>query len=324
MNSFSAWFTDNKLAGSSAVIFLLLLSGTGWWTYQSWDNYAVATQGYEEASAKLSKLNKQSPFPNDSNKAKLEDNLKKERLNLAALEKTLQAYNAPSFANLEQAKPQDRPQLFQDALRAQVTKIKSLAASKDVTLPPGFYLGMEEFENRLPSSEEVLQLSRQLSALNWLVEKLSANSGLIVAEFTRTQTTSTAKKDAVKKSPLAPAAQSVGSGSAATSYETLGTIQTSFRCDQHSLNELVNAISASPYFFVLEGFQLQNTSPEPPHRDIGTNSAAAAPQAGDSQSAIRKFPILVGREQLNVSMKLKILEFPLAPEPPQPKAAPKK
>jgi hypothetical protein len=90
------------------------------------------------------------------------------------------------------------------------------------------------------------------------------------------------------------------------------------------LNELVNAISASPYFFVLEGFQLQNTSPEPPHRDIGTDSAAAAPQAGDSQSAIRKFPILVGREQLNVSMKLKILEYPLAPEPPQPKAAPKK
>ena len=326
MNSFSAWFTDNKLAGSLAVIFLLLLSGMGWWTYQSWDDYAVATQGYEEACAKLSKLNKQSPFPNDSNKAKLEDNLKKERQNLATLEKALQAYNAPSFANLEQAKPQDRPQLFQDALRAQVTKIKSLAASRGATLPPGFYLGMEEFENRLPSSEEVLQLSRQLSAVNWLAENLSSNSGLIVAEFTRTQTTSPAKKDGVKKSPVTPAAQGTGSGSP-PSYETLGTIQASFRCDQHSLNELVNAISAAPCFFILEGFQLQNTSPEPPHRDIGTGSATTDARPGDSQAAIQKLPIVVGREQLNVSMKLKVLEFPVQQDPdptPQSKAAPKK
>ena len=326
MNSFSAWFTDNKLAGSLAVIFLLLLSGTGWWTYQSWDEYAVATQGYEEAAAKLSKLNKQSPFPNDSNKAKLEDNLKKERQNLATLEKALQAYNAPSFANLEQAKPQDRPQLFQDALRAQVTKIKSLAASRGATLPPGFYLGMEEFENRLPSSEEVLQLSRQLSAVNWLAENLSSNSGLIVAEFTRTQTTSTAKKDGVKKSPVTPAAQGAGSGPTPT-HATLGTIQTSFRCDQHTLNELVNAISAAPYFFILEGFQLQNTSPEPPHRDIGTGSATTDARPGDSQAAIHKLPIVVGREQLNFSMKLKVLEFPIQQDPdptPQSKAAPKK
>lgn len=312
MNSFSTWFAENKLAGSLAAAFILLLSGSGWWAYRCWDDYATATQGYEEASNNLGKLNKRIPFPNEANKVKLEANLRTERESLATLTKTLQAYNASSFGNLEQAKPQDRPQLFQDALRAQVSKIKALAASKGVTLPSGFYLGMEDFENRLPSSEEVLQLSKQLSALNWLAENLSSNNGLIVAEFTRVQATPPSKKDAAKKPPISSPDKGPTNGSLPT-YENLGAIRTSFRCDQQVLRELVNAISAAPYFFILEGLQLQNTSAEPPRRDRIADPGT--PQPGEGKAATEKIPFLVGLEQLNVSMKLKVLEFPVAPDP---------
>lgn len=312
MNSFSTWFEENKLAGSLAALFILLLAGSGWWAYRCWDDYATATRGYEEASNNLGKLNKRIPFPNDANKARLEANLKTERQNLSTLVKTLQAYNASSFGDLEQAKPQDRPQLFQDALRAQVSKIKTLASSRGVTLPAGFYLGMEEFENRLPSSEEVLQLSKQLSALTWLAENLASNNALIIAEFTRVQVTSPARKDATKKPP-APSPDKGPTNAPLGTYENLGVVRTSFRCDQQVLRELVNTISAAPYFFILEGLQLQNTSAEPPHRDH--NAEPATPQAGDGRASIEKIPFLVGLEQLNVSMKLKVLQFPVAPDP---------
>ena len=327
MNSFGTWLADNKLTASLAGLFLLLLAGTGWWTYTSWGDYDAATQAYQDASDNLGKLNKKVPFPNESNKAKFAANLKTEQENLASLLKALQSFKIPVFGDLEQAKPQDRPQLFQDALRTQVTKIKALAASKGSTLPPGFYLGMDEYENRLPSSEEVMQLSKQLSALNWLAENLCSNSGLIIAEFSRVQTTTPAKKDPAKKTPSPSPNDAAGTGSPA--YETLGSMRTSFRCDQHSLNELVNSISAAPYFFILEGLQLQNTTSEPPRRDALTaQPLPPSPAPGtDGQAAIQRLPIIVGLEQLNVSMKLRVLEFPVPTEPTsssQPKASSKK
>jgi hypothetical protein len=156
MNSISIWLSENKLVASLAAAFILFSGVTGWMTYNAWDAYSTASQGYIDSVAKLSNLNQQNPFPSEANKTQLASTLVKEQSEAESLIKSLQKYRVPSFKDLEKAKPQDRPQLFQDALRRQVTAIKAVATSKGVTIPREFYLGLEKYENLPPSPDEVL------------------------------------------------------------------------------------------------------------------------------------------------------------------------
>ena len=307
MNKITAWLSENRLAASLGAAFLLCAGIGGWLTIGAWDDYATASQTHADAVAKLANLTRQNPFPSEANKTKLQSNINQEQADLNALTKALQGFRVTPFGNLEKAKPQDRPQLFQDSVRAAVTAVRDTAASKGVTLPPGFYLGMEEYENRLPSPEEVMPLASQVTVLDWIAAQLASQGGLILSEFARVQP-STAPKSASASKKTLPSAEPETKGA----QTSIGCLRTAFRCDQASLREFLNAISSGPYFLLIESFQLQNTVTEPPRRDSAPQSSQQAPPPDPSQqgqSPVQRLPIIVGREQINVSMKLRFLEF---------------
>jgi hypothetical protein len=312
MNSISIWLSENKLVASLAAAFILFSGVTGWMTDNAWDAYSTASQGYIDSVAKLSNLNQQNPFPSEANKTQLASTLVKEQSEAESLIKSLQKYRVPSFKDLEKAKPQDRPQLFQDALRRQVTAIKAVATSKGVTMPLGFYLGLEEYENRPPSPEEATGFSKQLTVLTWIAEKLVARDGLILSEFSRELPPTTTKNSETPKK-LPPA--TIGKSKAM--FELIGSMRASFRCDQSSLYELVNEISSSPYFLLIETIQLQNSVAEPPRRSAPSQQGPQIQGNAVSQNQVQRLPIIVGRELINVSLKIRSLEFP-APEKRQP------
>ncbi len=300
MNKITNWISENKIAALMMAAFLLCTGGAGWFASDAWDGYLNASQAYSDAVSKLTKLSQQNPFPSQANLVKFQSNLDREQSEVDSLLKSLQAFRIPAFHDLEKARPQDRPQLFQDGLRSQVTAIKTAAASKGVTLPPGFYLGMEEYENRLPSPDEVLNLAKQMTILDWISGQLTSREGLILSEFSRP----------IAAAPVAKTAESVkkpAEGASKNIYETIGGIRISFRCDQSSLRDFINSISSAPFFLVIENLQLQNSVSEPPRRDI--SSSQAQPSPTDGQTPQQRLPIIVGREQVNVSMKIRFLEF---------------
>ncbi|MEY2905830.1 MAG: hypothetical protein RLZZ408_301 [Verrucomicrobiota bacterium] len=301
MNTITTWISENKNAAMLMAAFLLCTGGAGWFAFDAWNGYLTVSQSYSEALSKLTKLSQQNPFPNQANLVKFQANLDREHSELDNLAKSLQAFRIPPFHDLEKARPQDRPQLLQDGLRTQVTAIKAAAASKGVTLPPGFYLGLEEYENRLPSPDDVMILARQLTVLDWIAGKLTSREGLILSEFTRSASPPVSKTAEAGKKPITPA-----DASSKSVYDTVGDIRISFRCDQPSLRDLMNSIASAPYFLVIENLQLQNSVAEPPRRD----TSSEAPQSPtDGQSTAQRLPIIVGREQVNVSMKIRFLEF---------------
>ena len=312
MNSITTWISENKLPASFAAAFLLCTGGACWFAFLAWDGYQSASQAYAESVAKLTKLNQQNPFPSQANLVKFQANLDREQSEVDNLAKSLQAFRIPPFRDLDNAKPQDRPKLFQDGLRSQVTAIKD---SKGVTLPPGFYLGMEEYENRLPSPNEVMALAKQLTVLDWIVGKLTSQDGLILSEFTRSAPAQAPKTAETGKKPTAPA-----DPPSRNVYETIGGIRMSFRCDKSALQELINSISTAPYFLVIETLQLQNSVAEPPRREA---SSQIAPSSGEEQTGAQRLPIIVGREQINVSMKVRFLEFNGAQAPQKATGTPK-
>ena len=310
MNKITTWFAENKLMASLAAVFIVSTTLLGWLAYTAWDDYGVAVAEFTDKSSQLTKLSQQKPFPNKVNLTKLEKTVAQQKSELKTLSKELQRYSIPAFDDLGKAKPQDRPQKFQDALRGEVTRIKALAANSGATLPPGFYLGMEEYENKPPSVEESLNLAKQLSVLSWLGDTFATKKGIIIEEMSRSATdasTSGAKRESARR-PVAAATPPKPTAP----YETVSNIRVSFRGNQSSFRELINSLSSAPYFFLIEGIQVQNSSAEPPRRITVTQVTEPTPGGGD---AVQRLPIVVGRELLNVSMKVRALEFPDSAQP---------
>ena len=303
MNKIIAWYSENRIAATLVTVLILATGVLGWLVFTAWDEYNTATAEYAANSSELTKLSQQKPFPSKENSKKLAELIAREQSDLEKLTKRLQRYSVTTFGDIEKVKPQDRPQRFQDALRTEVTKIKSLAAEAEATLPPGFYLGMEEYENKPPAGEEVINLSKQLTVLSWIAQTLVSQKGLILAEFARGQAESTMKKEGGRKAPTA-AITPKGD----TPYEAIGTARISLRCTQGSFRDLINSISSAPYFLIIEGMQIQNSSGEPPRREMATNQTTEPPQEG--ATPVQRLPIVVGRELLNVSLKIRAVEFP--------------
>ena len=305
------WFLENKTIAALVALFIVATAGLGYFAYIAWDDYGSATAEYSSKASELDTLSHQAIFPSASNLRKLIQTLSKDQANLDQLRQALQSYRIPSFGEIEKIKPQDQPQYFQDTLRAQVTTIKSLAASLGSTLPPTFYLGLDEYENRLPQPDQLFTLSKQLTVLKWLAANIVSNKGMIVADFTRLP--DAAKSVALQKKSGTRSVSGENQNTTSALYDSLGSTRVTLRCSQGAFRELINAISVSPYFLMIEDIKVQNSVAEPPRRDT---APPATEQSSDGSTSIQRLPVVVGRESLNIFIKIRTIDFPIAQNQP--------
>lgn len=299
MNKLGTWLGERKIQTVFTACFLILSGAAAWYASAAWEDYTAALQANSETNRKLSKLTGKTPPPSPLTLQKLGQAVASEQSDLNELLNSLQKYRIPAYADLDRAKPDNAPQQFQDVLREQVLKLKSDAAANGSTLPPLFYLGLEEYESKPPSDKEVTPLSRQLSVFNWIARQLIAHSGLILSEFSKiSPTTPQPAKNG------APAAVANGTNNTPLPYLNTCGLKISFRGDQTALRAILNSFSQSPYFLVIDSLQLRNTVTEPPKRSVE--------QPAES-GAVQRIPVLVGREQVTVSLRVRALEFPSKP-----------
>lgn len=182
--------------------------------------------------------------------------------------------------------------------------MKSVAADSRSKLPTPFYLGLDGFENKPPSTtEEALILSRQLTVLDWIAETLLSHKDVVLEEFLIPQQLPVQKKDIAPNNPL-----TTGNGrgeKTSLPYETVTEVRMKFRCSQNAFRKFINALSSAPYFLIIDSLLVQNSSMEPPRRDALPASSAAP----DGSTQQEKLPVIVGREVLCVSLKIRALEF---------------
>jgi hypothetical protein len=311
-----AIFLENKAASSLALTFVLGTAVLGYLTWSAWDNYGSATADYSSKASTLDQLSHKEVFPSDSNLKKISETLSDNQANLDKLRKALEAFHVATFGEFDKIKPQDQPQYFQDTLRSEVTAIRTLATTSGATLPPTFYLGLDDYENHLPQPEQLPLLSRQLTVLEWLGKSISGLKGAIVADFSLIPTDKGKQGAAPGSQRRGPNAPSATTPEAGLPYETLGSMRITLRCDQGEFRDLINALSAAPYFLVIEDIKIQNSSGEPPMRDTAP-AAPDQPSADGSQPA-QRLPIIVGRETINVYLKIRMIDFPSTPNPSKP------
>lgn len=304
-----SFFLENKAASSLAVTLVLGTVVLGYLTWNAWDHYGTATEEYNSKAAEIDHISHKEIFPSASNLKKLSQTLSQNQANLNKLQNALQSYHINSFGTLDKTKPQNQPQYFQDALRDEVTTVKSLATASGSTLPPTFYLGLDEYENHLPLPEQMPTLSKQLTVLDWLGKSIASLKGIIIADFSRVPT------EAGKTSPGSQKASLKTPATAALlPYDSLGSIRITLRCGQGEFRNLINTISSAPYFLIIEEIKVQNSAGEPPLRDASPTTDLAP---SDGSAPTQRLPIIVGRETLNVYLKIRIIDFPIIQNQPK-------
>jgi hypothetical protein len=306
MDQLKTFFEKNKGPKVFGAVFILLFCIAGWFAVSAWLDMNSAEQELAGECQKLSGLLGENPAPSEANLSQLIKAVESEKSSLKELQATLQRFNISEIPTLQKAKPQDAPRILQDTLRDRVNAIKSRASANHSALPQGFYLAMEDYENKLPLPEDCTQLSKQITVFNWIAEKLVSHNGLLIEEFAKPAPASgQAAKSDRKPLPANPAKNDLP-------YETRAALKLSFRCDQASLREILNDFSRSPYFLLIDSLKLQNTATEPPKHETAAQQTsqpeATPPQEGEQ--AVQRIPIVVGREMVNVTFRIQVLEFP--------------
>jgi len=307
------WFAENKTIASLVGGFVVITLILGYLTWSAWDDYSTVGADYAAKSSKLADLEKHNPFPSQTNLNKLTEIFTQQQSGLEKLKLELNHFKIPPAIDLENTKPQNQPQQFQDALRKLVTDVQSEASSSGSTLPSPFYLGFEEYENRVPDPEETPALAKQLTLLAWIAKDLVDQKGVVVTEFSRVSAQAAAKKEATIGKKALPPQPEMKKPEAPTAYQSVATIKVSFHCNQSAFRGLIRDLMGAPYFVVIENIQIQNSSPEPPRKGATAGSPETPTEA--NADASQRLPIVVGQEMVNVSMTLRGIDFPNTPTP---------
>jgi hypothetical protein len=302
------WFKENPfLAGLSAVA-AVGAAVLGYLIFQASSAFTAATDTYTASVSELHALQNRVPFPSDENLGVLKGSLEDYTARISGLRQQM--------AKMEQPLPENfTPQQFQDALRAAVNETKEKAAAAGVELPENFYLGFNEYQTQVPPEKATPYLERQFQVIRTLVNRL--------IDFKVQSIDSLDRKPLSQESASGsqPAAAQPGQKTAAEPVVERFPFDLSFTAEQGKFRVAFNSLLGSDHFLVVRWLRLQNSSPNPPARggDAGTappttvGTDTPAPDAGAAGSNLQ---VILGREVVQATLRLEMLDFT---EPPAPK-----
>ncbi len=167
------WIKQNTfLAGLLAVLVVGAL-GLGYFMFQARGKYIDAQERLSSAYARKASLEGKRPYPENENADELRKLVSDYRTKASTFTNSVLAAQAvmPSGVRLAQ---------FQEDLALKVEAVASAAEAQGVTLPEGFYLGMDKYRAQVPLDGAVDQLQFQLDVTVRLADLLFAND---VSEF---------------------------------------------------------------------------------------------------------------------------------------------
>jgi hypothetical protein len=300
------WIKANKFLTGFFAVMLVGIGVLGYFLFSASGAFDAASDAYTEKATEFHRLRTLQLYPNTKNLKALEAQ-KDEAAKLVAV---FQA----QLATREFASDEITPQQFQDRLKEAVTKITEKATAAHVDLPQDkkFYLGFDPYESRPPEAEAVGPLTKQLKAIQWVMEKL------IEAKTTKLMS--------LTRIPL-PEEKSLAGGSNNRRQDReeqrggRGELVARFPIDiellarQKSVSDALNMIvgASAPQFFIPRVVRIRNQKLKGPER------ASAAGATGAPGQPTTPLGYIVGEEQLEVSIRLEMVEF----APPKEGAAPK-
>lgn len=312
------WAKNNPFLAVYLVVTALALAGVGYFTYNAFTAYETATTDYDKSVSKLQNLQNRVPFPSQANLTAYSELTSAYATNLNNLMTRLSTMQFPKTEFTREG--------FQDHLRQTVSEITQKASANGVTLPDGFYLGFDEYRGALPPETALASLAEQLEGIRTVVTGLIDLKVVSITSIARTQVQEERTSAAPRATP-APGQGARKNDTNATKATERAPIlvarpfDITFRADQTRVRQALNQIATANQFFIIRSLTIRNTQLEGPLRVVAgslptdgsqpTFTEADASQGQPAPAAQRKLDVIVGREQVDVSVRIEMIRFNL-------------
>lgn len=288
------WIQENSFLAGLAAITLVGIGIQLYFVNTAVARYEETSAAYVDSVQKLQALQNRSPFPHEENLKKAEALAEEFKSELLALRTQLAAMEAP-------LNPSVTPQQFIDDLRGRVDAVLAKAAQAEVTLPDGFYLGFDQYSNKLPDDKAAPALARQLFVIDKLVNRLidfkvKAIDGLARRPLPEEQATE-------KPEP--------------TKILQRYVIDLAFTSEQSKFRAAFNSLLNAEDFIIVRAVSVQNSNPVGPAIAQGEKFPATSPEASPAvEKTGDRLEVILGQELVKVTTQIEILDFE-KPEAPQ-------
>jgi len=285
------WIQENSFLAALAALTLVGMGVQLYFVNASMTRYEETSTAYVDSVQKLQALQNRSPFPRVENLKQTEVLAKEFQTELRALRSQLASMEAP-------LNPAVTPQQFIDDLRSRVDLILAKAAKTEVALPEGFYLGFDQYSNKLPEDKAAPALARQLFVIDKLVNRLIDFKVKAI--------------DGLARRPLPEEGASEKSETPKILQRYV--IDLSFTSEQSKFRVAFNSLLSVEDFFIVRAISVQNSKPDGPLIARGEKFPLASQEANPGAEAMAEkaadhLEVILGQESVKVTAQIEILDF---------------
>jgi hypothetical protein len=296
-----------------AFAVLTLLGGSAYYYFSS--ALQTSTDDVHTADADFNKYSVASDIVvNQSNGKTLKADIDALQAQLNPL---IQTKLLPKDSKLASIAKED-PVAWKHDLDDEVTRLKDMAKTNHVDVPPNFYFGFSRYQNNSPLDDQTLVLSKQLQAVDLLTSILLQAQVKNIQAIRRSY-----EEDSHGDAPTGPstmtdpdrangyAVKAPGNDYIAYPYEF------DFVTTPEALRTIINKLVQSPSIFVLRSVTITNSNTDSPKlNDITTMVDAPPPNPTNSSpgevaaTTSTKGPqLLFGNETITVKIRVDMIEW---------------
>ncbi|HWL54227.1 MAG TPA: Amuc_1100 family pilus-like protein [Chthoniobacteraceae bacterium] len=311
------WAQNKFLIGLGAVT-LIGAGALGFFVVKAKSQFDALSETYQAKAAAYDNLRKQPLALTEENLTKLEGQTDVVAQTAVALQEKLASHSFP----LEAATPEQ----FQDRLRTAVSEVLQKAQVAKVTLPDGFYLGFNQYQNQPPRTEAAAPLLRQLKTVQLATEILIDARVTSIAAVTRTPLPEEGAAAATPRPAPAPKKKAAAPAKPAPAAKLVVKypFDIQFIGEQGSIRKAFNDLAKNDkQFLIIRPLNIQNEQDKSTPRQVAAQTAAALPtpeatpaeQAaplptqGAGNAASRQLQYIVGTEKINVLLRVEMTVF---------------
>ena len=162
------WIKQNTFLSGLIALLVIGIGGLGFFFTKARGEFADAQDRLAAAYKSKRDLQGQKPFPSSENAAVVRDLVSDYRKKAEAVANKMYVGQVPMPTGVRVAQ-------FREDRALKVDAVVEASSASGVTLPEGFYLGLDKYRAQVPLEGAVDQLQFQLNATVWLSNLLLAN-----------------------------------------------------------------------------------------------------------------------------------------------------
>lgn len=291
-----SWFRQNRYLGTFLIVFgaATLLSLVFLWFAKN--HFDAAAARFEENAQEANRLDRMSPFPNETNFQKMKTQAQEYATAVTKLKEDLKTHALPM--------PPMAPNEFQSKLNQTRTAITEKARANKVKLPENFFLGFEEYGGSLPDTSAAPLLGQELAQVELLLNLLIDAHVDEIVSLKRVRATAGATPAPVAgRKPPGPAPKT-----AVAPVLERNPIDLAFNASPSSERRVLNQIaSVDQQFYIVRTLHILNEKEKGPPRAVAAAPNNPAPAATAAANSALNF--IVGNEHLRTAARIEMLRF---------------